>query len=422
MAVNRANLALEGLIQRYGDDQGPDFRGQPHHRAQMEEWRQVIVDLQDAEAAAAAAAPPVINAAQLNQIIEAVRPPAVGGAAAGPRPREAKVQVLTSTDAKDWRTWKNHITLAIQENDWANPNHDRAKRMVKIHLYGEAEEFTRHINYIPAAVAAANGEDEETYEEFLDRLQSKFLPESAQLQARQLFENSKQRSDEPIGKFHARLMTEFMLAYPHTPVPDADPHIIRKFCYGLRDAAIQAHVMQGVPEDYSECLQLAEARFAVLSAVAGCHKPGGGRISTMEGKESKDAAKSIAKEIMAAMDQRTRTSGAEANRQLRQGNWEKAPQVNPGGKRCYTCKSEYHLAASCPQPALEEGRMREPKGGEVGVMSKRGQKRADAAKKRKASSAKKVSSMETDEEPVARDAATAMLAALLQSATMDKPQ
>ena len=420
MAVQRAEAALQALVAAYGDEREAAFTGQDRHRLQQQQWRRTIDDLVQAQ-------PPIFNRAALDEIIAAVRPaPAAPAANQGNQAGRAKIQVLSSADPKDWRTWRNHIAMVIEENGYTEVNHDRAKRIIKIHIYGEAEELTRDITYITADEADAAGDDEETYEEFLEILQRKFLPQSAQFLARQVFESSRQKVDETLGRFHARLLSEFNLAYPATADPNTDPHLIRRFMYGLRDGQIQAHVMQGDPGEYAACLQLAEARFAVLSAVASCHRPGGGRITAMEPKE---AAKSIANELLAAMDMRTKTSGAEANRRLRRGDWEGKPRFNDGGKKCYICDSPYHLRMNCDREELEKGRRSGSGGGakggsgdsSVGAMSNRAKKRMAAEKKKKAAGNKKLTALEGGEaDDEVRDAATAMLAALMTNASNDK--
>ena len=59
-------------------------------------------------------------------------------------------------------------------------------------------------------------------------------------------------------------------------------------------------------------------------------------------------------ESMNAMDKRTMTSTALANQDLRRGKWPNAPIPNVGGKKCWTCGSEYHLKADCQVPALAD--------------------------------------------------------------------
>lgn len=426
----RAQEALQTLVARFGEPDAVDFTGDDNAREQMDAWRVQIAELEQVQ-------PAIINHHQLAQIIDAVRPPAAaaggaggagvaGGAPAAPAadaPGRTKPQTLTSEEGTDWRVWRDHFTLVIEENGYAAVNHDRAKRQIKIHIYGKAAFLTRDIDYITAAEATNNGVPEETYEDFFDRLETRFLPRSAQLAARTAFESSKQKSDEAIGKWHARLITEYSLAYPDVDNPNLDTHLIRKFQYGLKDAAVQSHVMQHEPVEYAAALQLAEAKYAVLTAVASCHRPGGGRINNLDAKDIKSVVQGIKKEVIAAMDQRTRTSGAEANKRLRRGDFEGAPTPNPGGKLCYKCQSPYHLSAACNVQKLQEGGRaatdNSNEGGGVGAMSNRARKRAALAKKKAATAAgKKVAAVE-DSEQEASDATSVMLAALLKNTGID---
>ena len=364
MALAEARGILNGMIQRYGDErQGanrPDgaaaFVGRAEHRDMMTRQR-ALVDMLENDAAAAAA--PNAQVLQMGQALAAaIRgavPGGAGGAAAAgapgaggmaPAPTRVKIQSFESGDGAEWRTWRDHIRLVIQEQGLLNlPDHDRAKRHVQMHIYNKAAALVRDVQPLSAADAAAAGEPEETLDEYLDRLQVRFLPVSAQLASRHAFEQCKQKTDETIGAFHARLISEFVLAYPHTQQPHTDEHLIRRFNFGLRDASVQMHVMQHQPEDYNDCLRLAEERHAVLGAVASCHRPGGGRINALEPE---------AADLMAAIDQRTATSGAMANKSLRNGEWPGAPVKNPDNKTCYVCNSAYHLKNACPVGRLQQ--------------------------------------------------------------------
>ena len=145
--------------------------------------------------------------------------------AQGPR---VKIQTFESGDGAEWRTWRDHIRMVIEEQGLLNlPDQDRAKRHVQMHIYNKAAALVRDVQPISAADAAAAGDDEETLDEYLDRLQVRFLPVSAQLASQHAFEQCKQKTDETIGGFHARLIAEFCLAYPNTANPHGDEHLIR---------------------------------------------------------------------------------------------------------------------------------------------------------------------------------------------------
>ena len=280
---------------------------------------------------------------------------AAGGAAAGAYGHQRiKIEKFETADGADWRTWRDHIQMAILEtNLFPGPegNHDRAKRNIKLHIYGKAARLTRDIHPKTAAEAELAEEEEETYNDFLDRLQARFLPMAAQLASQQAFEMSKQKDNESVGEFHSRLISEFLLAYPNARDVNHDPHLIRRFKWGLKDASVQLHVMQNSPQNYDECLRLAEERYACLGAVQQCHRGGGGRIHAMELYDA---------ESINAMDKRTMTSTALANQDLRRGKWPNAPIPNVGGKKCWTCGSEYHLKADCQVPALADRSGRRP--------------------------------------------------------------
>ena len=375
--IDQMTAQLDILVERFGDDRGPDdqFTGDDDNRAEMG-------TLRDGIAALRAAAPPVFNRADLEDIIEGLAPGGGGARGAG----KPKLEKLVKKDADSWRAWRTHAVLVIQENEWVRDNHDRAKRMIKMNLFDSAERITRDIMPIPAAEMVAIGEAEETYTDFLNKLQLRFLPMAGQFKAKTDFENAKQRPDQTIGEFHADLISQFTEAYPGAPDPYTDPHLLRRFYQGLRDQAVQAWVMQQQPENYHDALKEAEAKYAVMSTMQQSRRSGGGTINSLEGREEKDLSQQVAKKVLAALDKRMQTSGTEANRQLRTGQWEGAPKKLDGDRRCYICQSPYHLKRDCPTPALGAGRRgsaseRQSVPADVGAIARKKEKRTQIRKR-----------------------------------------
>ena len=352
--IDQMTEQLGNLVTRFGDEREDDdaFTGDEDNRAEMEALRRGIGALRTA-------APPIFNRADFEDMIDAIRPDGPDGEGAGNRHGKPRLEKLTKKDADSWRAWKTHVILVIQENEWDQLNHDRPKRMIKMNLFDAAERITRDIMPIPAAERDAVGEDEETYMDFLNKLQLRFLPMSGQFKAKTDFENAKQRSDQTIGEYHADLISKFTEAFPNAPDPYTDPHLLRRFYQGLRDQAVQAWVMQMQPENYHDSLKEAESRYAVLSTLQANRRAGGGTINSLDslgGQEGKDLSQQVATRVLAALDKRMQTSGAEANRQLRSGQWEGAPKKLDGDRRCFVCQSPYHLKRDCPTPLLSAGR------------------------------------------------------------------
>ena len=366
--IEQMQAALDVLVARFGDEREEEqFTGNDGNRAEMEMLRNGIAALR-------AAAPPLFNRHDMEDILDGLRGDRNDGD--GNRPGgKPKLEKLTKKDADSWRAWRTHATLVIQENEW---EHDRAKRMLKMSLFDAAERITRDIMPIPAAERIAEGEEEETYADFLNKLQLRFLPMSGQFKAKTDFENARQRSDQTIGEYHSDLISKFVEAYPETEDPYTDQHLLRKFYQGLRDQAVRAWVMQLQPENYYDSLKEAEAKYAVMSTLQADRRPGGGTISSLEGGEGKDLSQQVAQKVLAALDRRMQTSGAEANRQLRSGHWEGAPKKLDGDKRCFICESPYHLKRDCPTPALSAGRQgggRQGRPADVGAIVRKKDKR-----------------------------------------------
>ena len=157
-----------------------------------------------------------------------------------------EVQMFESGDALEWRRWRQHVEQVMEKDQ---VSHDRANMIIKISMKinSRAELLTGDIMPLP----------EETYMDFLDRLQSRFFPHP--IIAQHAFDISKQMKDESLGRFHARLRDEFFFAYPNNPNPNVDPYLIFKFQKGLRDSSVKKHVMAANPKEYNECLLLAES-------------------------------------------------------------------------------------------------------------------------------------------------------------------
>ena len=174
--IAQMEATLADLEARFGDEREDDqFTGDDGNRAQMEMLRNGIAALR-------AAAPPIFNRHDMEDILDGLADGLRGdrndgdGLRAGGKP---KLEKLMKRDADSWRAWRTHATLVIQENEWDN---DRAKRMLKMSLFDAAERITRDIMPIPAAERIAVGEDEETYTEFLNKLQLRFLPNVGAIQ------------------------------------------------------------------------------------------------------------------------------------------------------------------------------------------------------------------------------------------------
>ena len=412
--IAQMEATLADLEARFGDEREDDqFTGDDGNRAQMEMLRNGIAALR-------AAAPPIFNRHDMEDILDGLAEGLRGDRNDGDVPRaggKPKLEKLMKRDADSWRAWRTHATLVIQENEWDN---DRAKRMLKMSLFDAAERITRDIMPIPAAERIAVGEDEETYAEFLNKLQLRFLPMSGQFKAKTDFENARQRSDQTIGEYHSELISKFVEAYPETDDPYTDPHLLRRFYQGLKDQAVQAWVMQLQPENYYDSLKEAEARYAVMSTLQASRRPGGGTINSLEGGEGKDLSQQVAQKVLAALDKRMQTSGAEANRQLRSGQWEGAPKKLEGDKRCYICESPYHLKRDCPAPTLSAGRQgggQRGKPADVGAMVRKNKR--NQVRRRYAKIAAQARDLATFADGDGDDAGSKLLSALMNDLGQD---
>ena len=107
--IAQMEATLANLVTRFGDEREDEqFTGNDENRAEMETLRNGIAALR-------AAAPPVFNRHDMEDILEGLRGDRNDGDGhrVGGKP---KLEKLMKRDADSWRAWRTHATLVIQEN------------------------------------------------------------------------------------------------------------------------------------------------------------------------------------------------------------------------------------------------------------------------------------------------------------------
>ena len=98
-------------------------------------------------------------------------------------------------------------------------------------------------------------EDFQTLHQFLDALESRFVPEAEANLAKVSFERAQQGPDETIQAWHGRLRMLFARAYPGAT--EEEP-LVRRFIVGLQQLTVQQQVMRANPRSYSAALAAAQ--------------------------------------------------------------------------------------------------------------------------------------------------------------------
>ena len=227
-----------------------------------------------------------------------------------------KLDTLASVDPADWLTWRAHAVTVIDINNWENA---RAKQEIKAALTGKAGEYLRSIVVPPGAPTR-----------LLDAYEARLLPAAAGDAARIALTTARQREDEPVIEWHARLRTLYERAYPNKTAAEteADIDLKHRFILGLADDAARERVWYHRPADYSAAL--ADADNVVQ----------GGHILRMAAgvKTEPKAMHAIKQEAEAG------PGGAGATQ-------EPVAAMRGAPRRgCWTCGAEDHIQRFCPRP------------------------------------------------------------------------
>ena len=155
-----------------------------------------------------------------------------------------KLDTLSSVDPADWLTWRQHAETVIEINEWPRA---RAKQELRAALTGKAGEYLRRVT-VPAA---------QTAEQLLDAYENRLLPAAAGDSARIAFSAARQREDEPVIEWHARLRSLFERAYPNKTNAqiNTDIDLKQRFILGLADEEARKRVWYHRPIDYEHALE-----------------------------------------------------------------------------------------------------------------------------------------------------------------------
>ena len=310
-----------------------------------------ILGMPQAAAAAVAAA---ANAAA-GQPAAGPNPAGAGAVAAGPNPAaaapaaphvgraRAKITPFNSTNAADWREFRQRVNTARELDGWTD---QEGKQMVRTLCEGVAAKRMMNVAVGGNPDLVPPPADAKTYEEYMNDVQLRFQHREASALAIADFQKARMRPDEDYLNWHVRLHDVHCMAYP-TRDQENDPDLIRQFILGLQDQMIQDHLMEREPQSYQDCLAWAQSKQGKLAQVRQSrNRPRINAIEAMDSSGSYDGydygyEDYCINAINYDTGARKRTTTAQ-NKHLR--------RFGPGGmkgQRCSHCESFDHATTEC---------------------------------------------------------------------------
>ncbi len=287
----------------------------------------------------AAAAPPLIDPADLAALGHAIGvavagalPPAPGAPPGAPGPAApagpaggAVRKIPTYTEAEDpaeWTVWRRRFETICEIMAWPQ---ERRVRELSAAMGGQA---ARAVADIPTAGR--------NYDAVVADYEARFITPAASELARSEFNAARQEPGESILEWHARIRSLFLRAYPGQAadgVGAAGIPLRERFIKGLESDVIKEYVWDHRPADYAACLASAQNKMATLTMMADAT---GGTT-----KKKKDAAGSV-----------SFISGAAKGKNAGQGG--RASGASSGGAAgglstsCFLCQEKGHFLRDCP--------------------------------------------------------------------------
>lgn len=259
--------------------------------------------------------PPIgMNAADLQAIIQAVRP------AAGPE-RDIKLQIFESGEPDEWLQWRARFENVARCKAWTDAQQRRA--LVQS-MAGKAIEATQHVRVEEDAAA---GHPALTPVQALNAYEAKFVTRAGTVRARSEFLAATQKQDEPLPQWHTRISTLYRRAHPNVAVENSH-ELIEKFCLGLWSTQVTERTLTDQPANMTDALEHASRHVATMLTME----------RRLDGK-SRHNDKGLH-----AMQEKGQTSGGTA---ASIGNGKPGSSRNTATITCHFCKGPGHIRRNC---------------------------------------------------------------------------
>ena len=241
--------------------------------------------------------PAVMQEAQLIRIIAAARG----------RSGTHKVPMFSSADPTDWSNWRTNFEIAVGANGWTDK---QAREECAMRMTGTAKTYTANVD-------VGLADPVQPFVQLLDRYQAFFLPPARSSAARAQVMKSKQREDEALQGWHARLRALYLRAFPNRAADlETDAQIIDQFVMGIADPRVRWRTKDTQPATYQAALDSA-GHMAANTELQDDEAKGGAGVKKEAG-------------VAAVGD-----SGSQG------GKGEKGPT-------CFACRKRGHLQRDCP--------------------------------------------------------------------------
>lgn len=198
--------------------------------------------------------PPVVPLApaQFADLVQAITN-RLGGAGGA----RVKAPRLESTEPEAFLIWKQNFRDAAALNEWGI---NRSKVVARASLGGDAALMCHSI-----ALGDDAGPNLVTLDGLLDSYENRILTPAAGAMSESLFESASQLAGEPVSKFHGRLRSLYIRAYPDRANDyEQRRDLIKKFLNGLHHPQVRLHAKAQVPNTYTAAANASEQYEAVL--------------------------------------------------------------------------------------------------------------------------------------------------------------
>ena len=165
-----------------------------------------------------------------------------------------KVPEFSETSFDEWRSWRERFEGYVLMNRWSSP---RAREELNVAIVGEAR---KRITTVRIIRPTAPGQPTPNYRLALNEIEAKLIPEVDSELTLANLDKCRQKPEEDIPTFHARMVYYWLRAHPmhDADVAETDRMLIRHFIKGLACHDTKKRTMDRRPATMTEALREAE--------------------------------------------------------------------------------------------------------------------------------------------------------------------